>query len=491
MQQNNEMKITFVTPFFYQVMGGAENHVFYLAQELIKKGHQVEVFTSDLDRKGKLQQLQENHKGIKITRFKTWFRIGDFGSFFPSVMKAIKQSDADIIHMHCYRHPFNAAAFSTKRPVILTPHYPNYPKELRKTHINFLITLFDKLVGKPVLQRCNKILTITEIESQWLKERFHVSEDKIVLLPNGVPKSYLKKRNPANFKKKFNLNNKPIILCLSRIHKSKGFDQVVKAASSFPQAQFVLAGIDGGFRKELEPLVKQLNLNNVIFTGELSEEEKLQAYSAADIFIHPSHFEGFGIVVLEAFSQQTAVLTSNQGGLPWVVSNAGLIFEDNNLEDLKEKIALLLKDKKLREKVAIKGRKRVERFTWEKLGKQLEEIYKKTMQNSQNLDDVVIGKGNMFGKAVFANRDFKRGEVVITYHLKPLTEEEFKSLPEYEKNFTHNHWGRIYLYSEPERYVAHSNNPNTKQDLKARCDIAVRDIKQGEEITTDATKDGV
>ena len=129
-------------------------------------------------------------------------------------------------------------------------------------------------------------------------------------------------------------------------------------------------------------MVKKSNLKNIIFTGELTEEEKLQAYAASDIFIHPSHFEGFGIVVLEAFSQEACVLTSNQGGLPWVVDNAGLTFEDYNLEDLKNKIQQLLSSKKLRESLASKGRKRVEQFTWEKLGNQLEEIYKEVMSRT-------------------------------------------------------------------------------------------------------------
>ena len=377
------MKITFVTPFFYPVMGGAENHVFYLAQELIKKGHEIEVFTSDLDRKGKIKELEETYQGIKIRRFKTLFRIGDFSSFFPSVMKSIKESDSDIIHMHCFRHPFNSAAFSTNKPVILTPHYPEYPKELRKKSTRFLIALFDKLIGKSVLKRCNKLLVITEIEKEWLKDKFKVPEDKITLLPNGIPKSYLKKRNPETFRKKLKLKkDKLMILSLSRLHKSKGFDQVIRIAGKFPKAKFILAGVDGGFRGELEYLVKKLNLNNIIFTGELSEEEKLQAYSASDIFIHPSHFEGFGIVVLEAFSQQTAVLTSNQGGLPWVVQDSGLIFEDYNLEDLQNKLQQLLSNKKLREDLTKRGRKRVEQFTWEKLGNNLEEIYKEVISNT-------------------------------------------------------------------------------------------------------------
>ncbi len=107
------------------------------------------------------------------------------------------------------------------------------------------------------------------------------------------------------------------------------------------------------------------------------------------------------------------------------------------------------------------------------------------------MDDVIIGRGNLTGKGVFANRDFKKGEVVIRYHLKPLTEQELKNLPESEKPFTHTHWGTINLYSEPERYVNHSDNPNTHQDLIKQCDAALQDIKKGEEITGDATKDDV
>lgn len=55
------------------------------------------------------------------------------------------------------------------------------------------------------------------------------------------------------------------------------------------------------------------------------------------------------------------------------------------------------------------------------------------------MSDVIIGKGKLAGKGVYANRDFKRGEVVIKYHLKPLTKEEYEKLPKSEKMFTHEH----------------------------------------------------
>ena len=107
------------------------------------------------------------------------------------------------------------------------------------------------------------------------------------------------------------------------------------------------------------------------------------------------------------------------------------------------------------------------------------------------INDVVIGEGNLDGKGIYANRSFQKGEVVIQYNLKPLTKEECKNLPESEKMFTHTHWGQVYLYSEPERYVNHSQKPNTYQDLKNHKDIALRSIKKGEMITTNGNQDNV
>lgn len=107
------------------------------------------------------------------------------------------------------------------------------------------------------------------------------------------------------------------------------------------------------------------------------------------------------------------------------------------------------------------------------------------------MNDVFIGKGRLAGKAIYAARDFRKGEVVIRYQLKLLTRQEVEELPEHERQFIHIHWGKRYLYSVPERYVNHSLSPNTYADLKLQCDIALCDIKKGEMITTDANFDDV
>ena len=66
---------------------------------------------------------------------------------------------------------------------------------------------------------------------------------------------------------------------------------------------------------------------------------------------------------------------------------------------------------------------------------------------------------------------------------------EYEDLPESEKMFTHVRNGRIFLYSEPERYVNHSADPNVFADFVRDCDVAARNIQKGEEITCDDTRE--
>ena len=102
---------------------------------------------------------------------------------------------------------------------------------------------------------------------------------------------------------------------------------------------------------------------------------------------------------------------------------------------------------------------------------------------------VTLGDGNLAGRGVYAAQKFRAGEIVIKYKLKALTNEEYASLADSERCFTHLHDGIWHLYSEPERYVNCAPSPNTCQDLIRECDFALRDIQVGEAITTDPKRD--
>src|SRR3989344_9674964 len=146
------MKICIVSAYFYPVKGGAENHIYFIAQELIRRGHEVEVFVSDSSHEGKIEKKEEIIDKIKIKRFKTWFKISFSGMFFPGLFNAVKDSDADIFHVHGYRHPFNFVFWFTKKPCFLTPHWPVY-KGLRNKYLDLFVDLFDKFFGKYLLNK--------------------------------------------------------------------------------------------------------------------------------------------------------------------------------------------------------------------------------------------------------------------------------------------------------------------------------------------------
>lgn len=109
--------------------------------------------------------------------------------------------------------------------------------------------------------------------------------------------------------------------------------------------------------------------------------------------------------------------------------------------------------------------------------------------------DVLIKKSGIGqfkdGLGVFANRNFKKGERVIKWNLKILTQEEYRKLPEYEKNnFCHKRSGITYCYPDPERHVNRSKNPNVVPDFEQEANLALRDIKKGEELSiSDSTEE--
>ena len=102
--------------------------------------------------------------------------------------------------------------------------------------------------------------------------------------------------------------------------------------------------------------------------------------------------------------------------------------------------------------------------------------------------DVLIQKSRIGqfkdGLGVFANREFRQGEIVLKWNLKTLSHDEFTRLSEYEQeNFCHRRKGIIYYYPDPERHVNRSKTPNVLPDFEQEANIAIKDIRRGEELS--------
>ena len=104
------------------------------------------------------------------------------------------------------------------------------------------------------------------------------------------------------------------------------------------------------------------------------------------------------------------------------------------------------------------------------------------------MKDIVVKKSKIEGSGVFANRDFKKGEIVLKWDVsKKLSVKDAKKVPESEQKYVSFINGKFTFMQPPERFVNHSCDANTYVD--GFCDVAKRDIKKGEEITGDYSED--
>lgn len=151
------------------------------------------------------------------------------------------------------------------------------------------------------------------------------------------------------------------ILFVGRLEKQKSIETLLKSINHLKnnnlkrKVEFIIVG-DGKQKSRLENMVKQLQIEKLVkFKGQ--QQKVSQFYNAADIFILPSIWEGFGIVILEAFRAKLAVIASNIEGPAELISDNenGLLFEPKNHIELGKKISLLIEDKTLRKRIAQKG----------------------------------------------------------------------------------------------------------------------------------------
>jgi glycosyltransferase involved in cell wall biosynthesis len=377
--------------------GGAENHVFHISKELLKRGYDLKVFTSDLYTEVPFVRI-DNHatsyKGVSVQRFRSYSLGGDMHYIFiPSMLRAILKEDTDIIHTHSYGYfQSTSGAFAKKLrglPMVITPHFhPSWSmwggkkrKQLRK--------VYDSLLGKPSLSSPDAIICHSENEKNLLA-KFSVPHEKIRIIPAGVDFSRFESLpSPQLFRNHFRVN-KRIILYAGRLASNKGLlhlmDAAPKVLSQFKDTIFVLVGEDEGERKRIEDRAAKLGIRDkVLFTGHIKDEKLfMSAYCACDVFVLPSEYEAFGLVLLEAMACEKPCVATRVGGVPEVIEEGktGVLVEYGDSKELAGAINNLLADEKKRNEMGDMGRKRVkERFTWPIIVDKLERVYEDVLKD--------------------------------------------------------------------------------------------------------------
>ena len=239
--------------------------------------------------------------------------------------------------------------------------------------------VIQKLLVPKALKRTDHIIAISEATKRDLINIFNIDQNKISVVYDGLyisDNQDMSSQNVTSIKEKYGINGK-YFLYLGTLEPRKNVDFLVwafdKVCDKYPDIYLVLAGgLGWKYEKVLKEIEKARNREKIIRTGYVSQQEKLDLFSATEAFVFPSYYEGFGAPVIEAMHMNALVITTSNSSLPEVGGEAAFYIKD---EDNEMELALLMEsvlkmsttERKNRLK---KGRQQYQKFPLDKCAKE-------------------------------------------------------------------------------------------------------------------------
>lgn len=173
----------------------------------------------------------------------------------------------------------------------------------------------------------------------------------------------------------------PFILYVGTLEPRKNLVRLVKAYSLLRKRgcthKLVLAGKRGWCYEEIFATIRQLKLEEHVLIPDYIPAEYLNPlYNAAEVFVYPSLYEGFGLPVIEAMSCGTPVITSNISSLPEVAGEAGVLIDPEDTEGLAQAMEKVLTSNELHQTLRERGIKQAAIFSWNRTAAQTLEVYR-------------------------------------------------------------------------------------------------------------------
>lgn len=251
--------------------------------------------------------------------------------------------------------------------------YLRFPETLKKRNYVRLRSGMEKTVS-----RADRILTISDFSKREIIELLHVPEEKISIVPCAAPVR-CKGLDFSELTVKYGVK-KPYFLFLSTIEPRKNIIRLLRAfdlvrKDTEHSCQLVMAGGNGWNNDAIfEELGKITFRKDVVFTGFVSDEEKVSLFENAECLVFPSVYEGFGIPPLEAMQCGCPVVCSSAASLPEVVGNAAIFADPYSVESIADGMIQILSDRQLKTELIKKGYEQAKKFSWDRSTEKLKEI---------------------------------------------------------------------------------------------------------------------
>ena len=369
------MRILHVVPTYLPATryGGPIYAVHGLCRALVARGHEVSVFTTNVDGAGESDVSLDRPvllDGVNVRYFATSFRR----LYVSQAMgNALDDSIAgyDLVHLHSvFLWPVYAAARAAQRaaiPYVISPRGMLVPELIaRKSYVAKMLWI--RAVERRTFTHAAAVHFTAQTE--WDDARkLPMALPSSFIVPNGIdlPPLHPLPRLTAT------------LLYLGRINWKKGLDRLIDALALLPETMLIIAGND---EEDLMPKLRAQAARNgtaarIDFRGPVAGAAKDALLETSTMLVLPSHSENFGNVVLEAMAASMPVIVTPQVGLARDVeeADAGIVCE-NEPKSLAEAIRALLHDPARRLAMGARGRELVaHRFTWDAVGARMEQAY--------------------------------------------------------------------------------------------------------------------
>jgi glycosyltransferase involved in cell wall biosynthesis len=381
------MKIAMInTPFLTRT--GGERQILMLALELQKRGHQIEIFTSFVE-KTTYPELFSKIK-INVIPIEPKFpKLLNKASVLSMIMLSRKiTKDFDIINNHNF--PTEWAAFLAKNrlkiPVVWMCNEPPFWHLHPQQRVGIaklgwpLYKIFDKMAVKQI----DEILALSYLGANTIRQVYN-RESRIVR--SGVNVELCHNATGKSFRKKHGLANDIVLLQIGTfVYYKRQEDSITALALLSKKHENVKLVLDGyGNPKHLTSLAQKLGVEDkIIFTHATSDEELASTYAACDVFLYPSD-NTWGLVVAEAMAASKPIIVSKNSGAAEIITDNVTGFKVNHKKptEIADHVEYLINNPELIEEMGNNSYQYVKQnLSWEKYAKDIEKIFYHSIQNS-------------------------------------------------------------------------------------------------------------
>jgi glycosyltransferase involved in cell wall biosynthesis len=290
----------------------------------------------------------------------------------------LKQHHVRVFHSPNYMIPFRAFSRRANGSIraVTTIHdliplrFPDHAPKSKKAR---LMPLFRALL-REAARRSTTILTVSNTSRRDIIELLKAPPERVVSVYNGVADLFLTANTESS--RIDTGNDEKELLYVGRADPYKNISTLLHAVAqlrvdSGMNVKLTLAGTPDPRYPEPEQLAKTLGISEAVkWTGYLSDDDLVATYRRADLLVHPSRYEGFGLQILEAMACGTPVLSSNAGSLPEVVGNAGRLVSPDDTDAYVHEIKAILTTPALANQMRQAGLKQAAHFSWKETARQ-------------------------------------------------------------------------------------------------------------------------